>query len=116
MTTHMLLDELQSLGVKLSTDGTTLHIDAPKGVITRDFCQAERILNGPIAKPQVGPMTLACAQSTQCQPKRTHVLYRHLRVGKVGLRTEDQGPRLLIDNPTSIHGITAGNERIQRRG
>lgn len=34
MTTHSLLEELRDLGVKLSSDGITLNIDAPKGVIT----------------------------------------------------------------------------------
>src|SRR5262245_8239780 len=37
MTTHTLLEELRGLGVKLSTDGTALRIDAPKGVITPDL-------------------------------------------------------------------------------
>lgn len=37
MTTHPLLEELRGLGVQLSTDGTSLNIDAPVGVMTPDL-------------------------------------------------------------------------------
>jgi hypothetical protein len=37
MTTHSLLEELHTLGVRISTDGVTLLISAPRGVITPDL-------------------------------------------------------------------------------